>query len=558
MNFNTYFTNAELKEMLMSWASLFPGLLTFHKLGESYENRPIWVVTITNQQTGSAGDKPAVWVDANIHATEVAGSTTAIYLIYKLINGYGSDRQITNLLDRSTFYIVPRVNPDGAELALATNPRYIRSGVRIYPYPEKDEGLHEQDIDNDGRILQMRIIDPNGDWKVSSLEPRLMEKRGPAEHGGVYYRILPEGLIEDFDGFQIRMARSHQGLDFNRNFPFEWRSESDQQGAGPYPTSEIEIRALVDFISNHPNINFAVTYHTFSRVILRPYSTHPDDDMETEDLWVFKRICELGTHITGYRNASVFHEFKYHPKEVITGGFDDWAYDHLGMFSFTIELWDLPTAAGIKDRKFIEWFQHHPHEEDIQILKWADENAGKDAFVDWHPYEHPQLGMVEIGGWDRMYTWRNPPHSQMGEEASNQAPFILALGDMLPHLDIHSLTLTSLGNSDYHLNLVVENNGFLPTYTSKQAKKRKAARPARVELSLPDNVSLLSGKQRTEIGYLEGRSNKLDVTFLWEASPTDNRGRAEWVLHTEGDAVVHIKITSERAGTIHKDITLMG
>ena len=139
----------------------------------------------------------------------------------------------------------------------------------------------------------------------------------------------------------------------------------------------------MNFIVKHPNINIAITFHTFSRVILRPYSTKADDDMNTEDLWVFKKIGELGTKITGYRCVSTFHDFKYHPKEVTTGAFDDWMYDHLGVFTYTIELWDLPTEAGIKDRKWTEWWHAHPHEEDLQILKWTDENAAADAYVEW-------------------------------------------------------------------------------------------------------------------------------------------------------------------------------
>jgi murein tripeptide amidase MpaA len=278
--------------------------------------------------------------------------------------------------------------------------------------------------------------------------------------------------------------------------------------------------------------------------------------METDDLWVYQRICELGSQITGYRHASVFHDFKYHPKEVITGGFDDWAYDHLGMISFTIEMWDLPTAAGIKDRKFIDWFRQHPHEEDLQILHWALDNVGAAAFVDWYNFDHPQLGQIEVGGWDRMYTWRNPPHALMEAEAAQQAPFILAMGDMLPRLNIHSLSLTPLGNSDYHLNLVVENNGFLPTTTTKQAVKRKSARPVRVELDLPEGAALISGKQLSELGHLQGRSNKLDVTFLMEASPTDNRARGEWVLHARPGTVLKLNILSDRAGAIHHEIIL--
>ncbi len=555
MDFNRYFTNAEVSEFLTRWAADYPELIRVDKIGESYEKRPIWLATLTNQQTGPAEEKPAVWVDANIHATEIAGCTVAMHLIHRLLTG-GDDAQVTKLLNTSTFYIVPRVNPDGAELAMADQPTYVRSGVRAYPIPELDDGLHEKDIDGDGRILQMRIQDANGDWKVSSLDPRMLEKRGPAENGSTYYRLLPEGLIENYDGYLIKLARPQKGLDFNRNFPFEWRTESDQQGAGPYPTSEAEVRTLVDFLATHPNINFAITYHTYSRVILRPFSTHPDEDMDTDDLWVYQRISELGSKLTGYRNASVFHDFKYHPKEVITGGFDDWAYDHLGMISFTIELWDLPTAAGLKDRKFIEWYRQHPHEEDLQILNWATENAGPQVHVDWYSFEHPQLGQVELGGWDRMYSWRNPPHALMGEEAANQAPFVLAMGDMLPHLNIHTLSLTPLGNSDYHLNLVVENTGFLSTATTKHALKRAMPRGVRIELELVDGASLVSGKQRTDLSHLQGRSNKLEVTYVGDATPTDNRARVEWVLHGQPGAEVKLNILSDRAGSIHRAVIL--
>jgi murein tripeptide amidase MpaA len=472
------------------------------------------------------------------------------------LQGYGKEGRISRLLDECTYYIVPRVNPDGAELAMAEIPRYIRSGVRSYPWPEREEGLHELDVDGDGRILQMRIRDPNGDWKISSLDPRLMEKRKPAERNGQYYRLLPEGRLDDYDGFLIPVAKQPEGLDFNRNFPYEWRSEDAQEGAGPYPTSEPEIKALTDFIINHLNINLAITYHTFSRVILRSYSTKPDEEMETQDLWVTKKIGEVGSELTGYRCASTFHEFKYNPKEVTTGAFDDWMYDHLGVFAYTIELWDLPTEAGIKDRKFIDWFREHPHEEDLQILKWVDKNADPGAYIDWYPFEHPQVGPVELGGWNRMYTWRNPPQGFVGAEAERNTSFALALGDMLPSLALHTLEVTPLGSGDYHINIVVENTGFLPTYTSQQAKIRKAIRPVRIELEMADNVKIINGRHRMELGHLEGRSNKLDVSDLWSASPTDNRARAEWVLHSDKGSTVKIHISSERAGTIHRSLLL--
>jgi murein tripeptide amidase MpaA len=402
----------------------------------------------------------------------------------------------------------------------------------------------------------MRFKDPTGDWKISSLDPRLLEKRSPVEFDGQYYRVFPEGKLENFDGYQIKVASPPEGLDFNRNFPFEWRTEGEQRGAGPYPTSEPEIKAMVDFVVKHPNINLAVTYHTYSRVILRPFSTKADDDMETNDLWIYKKIGQVGTDLTGYRNVSIFHDFKYHPKEVITGGFDDWVYDHLGAYAFTIELWDLPTEAGLKDRKFIEWYRDHPHEHDLQILKWVDEHAGKDAYVDWYEFDHPQLGKVELGGWDHMYTWRNPPVKYIGAEADRQTPFALALGDMLPKLVIHTLQVTPLGKNNYRINLVVENTGYLPTYTSEQGKKRKAIRPVRLELELPDGARFVNGRPRIELGHLEGRSNKFDVTTCWGESPTDNRSRNEWVVNAKPGSTLKLHVLSERAGSIHREIKL--
>ncbi|MBN2147034.1 MAG: hypothetical protein JW726_06580 [Anaerolineales bacterium] len=555
MIFNHLFTNEEINAQIKEWESAYSNLLAIQNIGASHEGRPIHLLAITNQATGADTQKPAVWMDANIHATELTAATAALYIAAQLLDGYGKDARITRLLDTCVYYIVPRVNPDGAALALAPNPRYIRSGTRPYPWLERDDGLHQQDINGDGKILQMRLRDPHGDWKISSLDPRLLEKRAPEDHGGEYYRLLPEGLLEDYDGDLIKVARAPEGLDFNRNFPYLWRTEGEQRGAGPYPTSEPEIRALVDFVSTHPNINFAITFHTFSRVILRPYSTKSDDDMKTEDLWVFKKIGEIGTKLTDYRCVSTFHDFKYHPKEVTTGAFDDWAYDHLGIFAYTIELWDLPTAAGIKDRKFIEWWRNHPHEEDLQILKWIDENAPAGAFAEWQPFEHPQLGPVEIGGWEVMHTWTNPPDQHIEAEVSRHFPFMLALGDMLPHLALYKLEITPIGE-ETHLKLVIENTGFLPSYTSLQCQERKAARPVRVELELPQGVILVSGKRRIELGHLDGRSSDLDLTAIYAASPTSNRQRAEWVLRGPRGAVVTVKVLSERAGCLTKEVTL--
>src|SRR6185369_9017013 len=81
-----------------------------------------------------------------------------------------------------------------------------------------------------------------------------------------------------------------------------------------------------------------VSFHTHSGVILRPFSTEPDDKMPAEDLWLYKMFGKKSTELTGYPNISIYHDFKYHPKQVITGGFD-WIYEHMGQFMWTVGSW---------------------------------------------------------------------------------------------------------------------------------------------------------------------------------------------------------------------------
>jgi murein tripeptide amidase MpaA len=551
-----YYSNDEILNALSSWSTTYPSLMHLETIGHSFQGVPIQLCCLTNSDTGKDTDKPAVWVDANIHATELCGTTITLRFLESMLEGYGKEPQITRLMDTCTFYVLPRTNPDGAALALdEKNPRFLRSSTRPYPWEDKQEGLHVQDINGDGRILQMRIPDPNGNWKTNSQNPRLMEMRQPHEQGGEYFRILPEGMMDGFDGYLIRDARPYQSLDLNRNFPFDWHPESDQFGAGPFPVSEPEIRAVVDFVIKHPNINVAIAYHTFSRAILRPYSTRPDEEMEYNDLQIYKKIADIGTQITGYPAVNIYRDFRFHPKEMTYGAFDDWMFDLLGAFAYTIEIWDLPTAAGIENRKLIEWFYDHPVEQDLQIMKWVEDHYPQ-GYVDWFPYEHPQLGKIELGGWDGLFTWTNPPAFKLPEEVDAQVPYLYAIGEMLPLLHVHTLTCTQVEEGVWKINLVVENSGFLPTFTSHQAKKRANIRPVRVELDLPEGCTLASGKIRSEMGHLEGRSNKLDRVPVWISGQTDNRARLEWVVTGKIGDQITLHIKSERAGSLHRTVKL--
>ena len=560
LRFDTYYRYADLTRLLAEAARERPDLLRLESIGRSFEGRDIWLVTVTRFSTGPAQDKPALWVDGNIHATEVAGSAACLYLLQTLLSGYGRDPDITRCLDTRAFYICPRLNPDGAEWALADVPRLIRSSTRPYPYDEVPiGGLVRQDVDGDGRMLTMRIRDPNGPWKVSERDPRLLVRRDPVEEGGEYYRLLPEGLVEDYDGATLRMRPRREQLDLNRNFPAGWRQEHEQYGAGPFPGSEPEVHAALQFVGKHPNLTGAITFHTYSGVLLRPYSHHADDTLPAEDLWTYQKIGAKGTEVTGYPNISVYHDFRYHPKEVITGSFDDWMYDHRGVFAWTVEIWSPQREAGITDYKFIDWYREHPVEDDLRLLEWNDRVLGGSGFVAWYPFDHPQLGPVELGGWDSLYTWSNPPHALLEREVAKFPQWLVWQLLISPRLELYEASAEAIGGDTWRVRVVLHNTGWLPSYVTKRAQSNKLTRGVVCEIELPEGASLRTGRVREEIGQLEGRAYKPASPSSWGGwggDTTDERAKVEWVVQAPHGGMVKVTAWHERAGRVQADVKL--
>lgn len=553
VQFDRYYRYEALTAFLENWADTYPQLCRLDVLGKSYEGRDIWVMTLTNFGTGPADEKPAYWVDGNIHATEVSASTASLYLIHKLLTQYGSDERVTHVLDTRAFYVVPRLNPDGAEWALADNPTFIRSSTKPYPYEDQRDGLIAQDIDGDGRIMQMRVRDPQGNWKPHPDEPMLMIPREAEDlPGGDFYRILPEGMIQNWDGVTIDFAPSKQGLDLNRQFPGLW--EPSQGGSGAYAGSEPEPRAAIEFVTSHPNITGSVSFHTFSGVHLRPPTKGPDDTLPTRDLRTYKKIGRKGKELTGYPAIAVYHDFAYDPKTFIRGTFDDWMYEHLGVYAWTTEIWSAQQQAGITDYKYIEWWGDHPVEHDVKIYRWFKENIKADSYVDWQPFEHPQLGSVEIGGWHTMETWRNPPLEVLEKEVAPLADFCIHNLLISPKLELHSVDVESRGTTHY-VRLVVENTGWLPTNISEQAMKMKTVKPLQVKLNLPNQAKLVTGETWQFADQLKGRDHK-PVFSVWSADSTDNRKKFEWVIEAPTGTEIELEAQHDRAGVVRATVRL--
>lgn len=535
--FGKYFRYDEITDLLHAYQEVFPELASVAAIGKSYEGRDIWALTITNTQTGDALEKPAFYVDGNIHGSEVTASVTALYLAWTLLSKYGEDDGITRLVDESTFYLIPVVSPDGVEHVLS-KAGFVRSGTRFYPYEEARDGLHPEDVNGDGEIVSMRIEDPGGGWKVSEKDARLLVPRRFNDVDGPFYRVYPEGMIQNFDGVDVSVAPAKHGLDFNRNFPANWQPRVKQYGAGEYPFSESETRALAEFITGHPNICGLHSLHTGMESIIRPPATQTDKEMPGEDLNRVLEIGAVGVEMTGY----VLFSYRKLNDDIYVayGDFATWTYEQLGLIVFCDELWDVRARAG---KDYVELNKMNKERdldglEDVEaeVLKWNDEALQGEGFVDWTPFDHPQLGRVEIGGWKRIYRNNAPPHL-MEDTCEKVSQFLIAHAQARPILRADFHAVEKLSENTYRIAVAVRNDGYLPTYVTRQAVNMKQDRP--IEARIDIDGEILSGEEKEEIGHLSGYGG---------------RKKVEWIVRFDKAPEGKIEIKSEKAGVVRLEI----
>jgi len=521
--FDKYHSMEVFYTWLRRWAEMYPELIDLYEVGKSYEGRPILQMTLTNKKTGKDIDKPAAFFEGGRHSGEVTASECVLWLAKYLLDSYGKDPDVTHILDTKTIYLRPLNNPDGHNLYLNTA-QSNRSTVR--PEDNDRDGLLDEDspddINGDGVILTMRWKDEKEGTYI--LHPkdstgRIMQ-RVPAGEG--IYRTSSEGLDNDGDGRVNEDGIG--GLDLHRNYPENWRPQSEetdrgftQGGAGEYPLSETETRTVVLFLLSHPNVYVVNSMDTSVPMHLRPPSTSSSDErMYPEDLEWYKRFDEIGKKITGYERAGDVYS-DYGNGNPLFGHGPDFGYWYFGSIWYGDEIWN---RARNKD------YDEDGTIDQIEVLRWDDEENDSLGFFNWKTAKHPLYGEIEIGGFDPKFFSQNPPVKHLEPWVKNEALFNLEMTRSLPELSWDSFKVKKLksyktDSTDYQLEISFKNIGILPT-ALKQAHLVKIVRKDRVVLEF-DTTGTASGitayKVIQEKGASRGRGSRASYNNAGSAQP---------------------------------------
>ncbi|MFM7259792.1 MAG: M14 family metallopeptidase [bacterium] len=476
-------------------AAAHPDLLTYAEIGTSSQGRPIFVLTLNNPKTGPDTSKPAMYIDGNIHGNEIQASETVLYTVWYLVEQYGENKAITELLDRVAFYFVPSVNPDGRQVwfEAQNSPHSSRTGMK--PTDNDRDGTADEDgpddLDGYGSIGMMWRRDPNGTHRRSELDPNEMEFVAPAPradgtiHRGDWSMAGKESIDNDGDG-EIN-EDGPGGYDMNRNWPGDWQPDHVQGGAGAWPLAYPETDAIARFILSKPNIAAGQAYHNAGGMILRGPGAKSNEGAYAGDISTYDAIANVGAEmLPGYRSMVIWSDL--YP---VRGGFVNWLSETLGIVSFTNELWT--------EKRILE-SGGDPSSD--QRERFNDRALFGETRTPLTETVHPTLGTILVGGSNK-WSSRIPPSWMLEEECHRNAAFTIFHASEMPRLSFGEPAVRDLGGGLFVVTIEIKNDALIPTRTNRAAQTRSG---------LPDRL-MFHGAPGVKIASIGAVSNRFDTTL---------------------------------------------
>ncbi|MFK7960093.1 MAG: hypothetical protein AB8G96_06155 [Phycisphaerales bacterium] len=513
--------------------------------------------------------RPAILLVAGFDGRMVGATNVAIEVAAGLLAAEG------DALDRSTIYVAPAVIPESLANGRIDAGDDADHDGRIDEDPPAD-------VNGDGRILTMRIADPSplsglvATHVVDADDRRVVRPAGDDEVAT--HAVMVEGRDADGDG---RFAEDGPGgIDLGRHFPARWPEFSD--GAGRWPLDHGRARALADWVLATPSLVATIVYDHGASATATPV-TRGNDVTGRIPLGILgDDEADHKTLVDAYREST---EVDAGERAARRGGsFDAWSYGHLGLWSLATPLWDRPdrmgpltapeapdsgdgeggTSGGPEDDPAGEMagevageMATNPDEADTERsskkanapdsdeaawLEWtdrmsADADRGAESsapqFTEWTAFDHPQLGPVEIGGFDPRLSI-DLPASLVTPMAERQVAFVLKLVDHLPRVEILRTERRSLGGGLHEVGVVLRNVGRLPTRSAMGVRARRVP-PIRVHLSDGgDPATIVSGRRLIRIDRLAA----------------DETRTMTWVVRTDDPGALRVTVEGPVAGQL--------
>ncbi len=585
-----YHDHGQLTAALRAMAAAHPGRCTLSSICQSRAGRDVWVVRVAASGHRDPENRPALLVVAGVAGDELTGSAIVLGELRRVLEPAQPDPELDKLLATRTLYLLPRLNPDAAESFFGA-PRFDRAVV-LRPTDDDGDGTADEDgpedINGDGTVTLMRVQDAEkADMLPDPAEPRLLKKADAAKGERPIYKLYAEGL--DNDGDEQFNEDPPGGVELHHNFPHGYREHAAT--SGPYPLCEAESKALVDFLIAHPRIAVVIEYGVHDNVIETPKGEKKDAagapvDLHADDVAMYRELGEKFRKLTELKNP---------PKFDAAGAFFAWAYAQFGVPALAVSAWPRPevpkdehsvdnaaqpaesstqptdrqpaeiqpTSAPATEPVTLEQVEEglaqliahergadkqdknddedKPDPDDKDAAAWlvySDKLRSGEGFMAWTPFEHPQLGPVEIGGFVPFFR-TTPPERELPALIDQHFKFLLDVATRFPSIGFEQTRVTSLGPGVFEIETLLVNSGYFPTATAMGVQNRRV-RPVVVTLDLP--LDRIMGGER--------------VTKVWSLPGSGGRQKFRWVvLGTIGERV-KINLTSEKLGDFPLDVVL--
>ncbi len=521
-----YSNTSTQSSRLQALVTAYPGLTNLRSLTKTPGGHDIWLLTIGS---GNVTGKPAIAVIGGVEGNHLLGTELAIGFAENLLKGSGTD-SIRNLLARTTYYVFPNMSPDGMEQYFSRL-KYERSGNATETDDDRDGKTNEDgfdDLDGNGKITFLRVESPIGDYKLHPDDARVLVKADAAKGEKGKYLLLTEGIDNDKDG-QLN-EDGPGGIALNKNLTYKHNTFG--AGAGDFPVSEKESRALLDFLYDAFNV-YAVVSFGSNNNLSTPIAYNALAARERilagylePDAKVNGMVSELYNKVTGLKEA---------PKASAGGGdLLSWGYYHYARYSFSTPGWWVPKAKPDTAKKEKAFTLEDPS---ANYLRWAQQQGITQTFSEWKTVSHPDYPnqKVEAGGLDP-FVLINPPYRLVPELVKKHTDFLVKLAEQQASIDITNVKTEKLSNGLTRVSLDVINRGALSTH-SKLGERSYFIKKVKVGV-VTNGQEIIGGRK----------------IFLLNALEANASQSFSWLIKGTGKLVIEAGCPT--AGTKNIDITL--